>query len=149
MKILKKYFKYFFLRGLISMGFGPIVLSIVYGILGLCGVVDKLAINEVVLGFLSITALAFLCGGITVVYQIEEIGISKAITLHGVALYLAYAVAYITNNWLKDGLIPFLVFTAIFVVGYALVWLVIYWITKRGTDNLNKKIKTERKNAAE
>ena len=124
------------------MGFGPIILSIVYGILGLCRVVDKLAVNDVVLGFLSITALAFLCGGMTVVYQIEEIGISKAITLHGIALYVAYAVVYITNNWLKDGLIPFLIFTVIFVIGYALVWLVIYLITKRGTDSLNKKIKT-------
>lgn len=142
MKILKKYFKDFLLRGLVSMGFGPIVLSIVYGILGLCRVVDKLAVNDVVLGFLSITALAFLCGGMTVVYQIEEIGISKAITLHGIALYVAYAVVYITNNWLKDGLIPFLIFTVIFVIGYALVWLVIYLITKRGTDSLNKKIKT-------
>jgi hypothetical protein len=142
MKILKKYFKDFLLRGLVSMGFGPIILSIVYGILGLCGVVDKLAVNDVVLGFLSITALAFLCGGMTVVYQIEEIGISKAITLHGIALYVAYAVVYITNNWLKDGLIPFLIFTVIFVAGYALVCLVIYLITKRGTDSLNKKIKT-------
>ena len=142
MKILKKYFKDFLLRGLVSMGFGPIILSIVYGILGLCRVVDKLAVNDVVLGFLSITALAFLCGGMTVVYQIEEIGISKAITLHGIALYVAYAVVYITNNWLKDGLIPFLVFTVIFVIGYALVWLAIYLITKRGTDSLNKKIKT-------
>ena len=141
MKILKKYFKDFLLRGLVSMGFGPIILSIVYGILGLSGVVDKLAVNDVVLGFLSITALAFLCGGMTVVYQIEEIGISKAITLHGIALYVAYAVVYITNNWLKDGLIPFLIFTVIFVIGYALVWLVIYLITKRGTDSLNKKIK--------
>ena len=141
MKILKKYFKDFLLRGLVSMGFGPIILSIIYGILGLCRVVDKLAVNDVVLGFLSITALAFLCGGITVVYQIEEIGISKAITLHGIALYVAYAVVYITNNWLKDGLIPFLIFTVIFVAGYALVWLVIYLITKRGTDSLNKKIK--------
>ena len=142
MKIFKKYLKDFLLRGLVSMGFGPIVLSIIYGILGLCGVVDKLAINEVALGFLSITALAFLCGGMTVVYQIEEIGISKAITLHGIALYVAYAVVYITNNWLKDGLTPFLIFTVIFVVGYALVWLVIYLITKRRTDSLNKKIKT-------
>ena len=142
MKILKKYFKDFLLRGLVSMGFGPIILSIVYGILGLCRVVDKLAVNDVVLGFLSITALAFLCGGMTVVYQFEEIGISKAITLHGIALYVAYAVVYITNNWLKDGIIPFLIFTVIFVAGYALVWLVIYLITKRGTDSLNKKIKT-------
>ena len=142
MKNIRKYFKDFLLRGLVSMGFGPIVLSVVYGILGLCGVVDKLAVNEVVLGYLSITVLAFLCGGMTVVYQIEEIGLSKAITLHGIALYIAYAVVYLSNNWLKNGLIPFLVFTIIFVVGYTLVWIVIYLITKRGTDSINKRIKT-------
>ena len=141
MKILKKYFKDFLLRGLVAMGFGPIVLSIVYGILGICGVVDKLATSEVVLGFLSITSLAFLCGSMTVVYKIEEIGISKAITLHGISLYIAYAVVYISNNWLKDGFVSFLVFTAIFVVGYALVWLLIYLITKKRTDSINKKIK--------
>lgn len=139
MKLVKKYFKDFLLRGLVSMGFGSIVLSIVYGILGLCDVVDKIAVNEVVLGYLSLTALAFLCGGMTVVYQIEEIGISKSITVHGLMLYIAYAVVYLTNNWLKDGIIPFIVFTIIFVVGYALVWIVIYLVTKRGTDILNKK----------
>ncbi|MBR5143874.1 MAG: DUF3021 domain-containing protein [Clostridia bacterium] len=140
MRFARKYFKDFLLRGLLSMGFGSIVLSIVYGILGLCGVVDKIAVSEVVLGYISITLLAFLCGGMTIVYQIEEIGISKAITMHGLALYIAYAVVYLTNNWLKDGIIPFVVFTIIFVVGYALVWLVIYLITKRGTDILNKRI---------
>ncbi|MBO7195970.1 MAG: DUF3021 family protein [Clostridia bacterium] len=36
---------------------------------------------------------------------------------------------------------PFLVFTGIFVVGYALVWLVIYLITKSNTDKLNKNLK--------
>ena len=140
MRFARKYFKDFLLRGLLSMGFGSLVLSIVYGILGLCGVVDKIAVSEVVLGYISITLLAFLCGGMTIVYQIEEIGISKAITMHGLALYIAYAVVYLTNNWLKDGIIPFVVFTIIFVVGYALVWLVIYLITKRGTDILNKRL---------
>ena len=48
MRLVRKYFKDFLLRGLVSMGFGSIVLSIVYGILGLCGVVDKIAVSEVV-----------------------------------------------------------------------------------------------------
>lgn len=141
MKKVGKYCKDFCLRGLVAMGFGSIVLSIVYGILGLCGVVEYLAVNKIVLGYLTITALAFLCGGITVVFQIEEMGLSGAITLHGIVLYIAYAAVYITNNWLKDGLVPFLVFTVIFIIGYALVWLVIYIITKCGTDKVNKAIR--------
>ena len=142
MKSKGKYLKNFALRGMIAMGFGPIVLAIIYLILGITGEATNISAFEMATGIITITALAFLCGGMTVVYQIEEIGISKAITLHGIALYVAYAVVYITNNWLKDGIIPFLVFTIIFVVGYALVWIVIYMITKRGTDNINKKIKT-------
>jgi hypothetical protein len=142
MKIIRKYYKDFVLRGLVGMGFGPIVLAIVYGILGVVDVVESVSIGEMALGVLTITALAFLVGGITVVFQIEEIGLSMAITAHGVILYLAYAVVYITNNWLKDGIIPFLIFTAIFVIGYALVWIVIYYITKRSTDKINQNMKS-------
>ena len=92
MKTKGKFIKDFALRGLIAMGFGPLVLAIVYSILGLVGVVESIGVYEMPLGIVTITALAFLCGGITVVYQIESLAISKAITLHGVVLYIAYAV---------------------------------------------------------
>ena len=142
MKIIGKYYKRFILRGLVAMGFGPIVLAMIYGILGAVGVAESLPVSEFVFGVLTIVALAFLAGGITIVYQIEELGLSKAITAHGVILYLAYAVVYVTNNWLADGIIPFLVFTGIFVIGYLLVWLIIYFITKKSTDKINKNLKS-------
>lgn len=141
MKLIGKYYKDFILRGLIAMGFGPIVLAIVYMILGFTGIVETVSFREMTFGILTITLLAFLCGGMTAVYQIEELPLSKAITLHGIILYIGYAVVYLTNGWLKDGWIPFLVFTGIFVVGYALVWLIIFFVTKRNTDNINKNIK--------
>ena len=141
MKLIGKYCKQFFLRGLVAMGFGPIVLAIIYEILNLSNVINVIPIGDMVLGILTITTLAFFAGGITIVYQIEEIPLSKAITAHGLILYLAYAVVYLTNNWLAKGIIPFLIFTAIFVVGYALVWLIIYFITKKSTDKINKSIK--------
>lgn len=142
MKIIGKYYKEFFLRGLVAMGFGPIVLAIIYGILGAAKVVKSVSVSEMVLGILTISALAFLAAGITVVYQIEELALSKAITAHGLILYLAYAVVYIWNKWLEEGIIPFVVFTVIFVVGYILVWVIIYLITKNNTDKLNKRIKS-------
>ena len=141
MKKYSSYLKEFGLRGLIAMGFGPLVLAIVYSILGLVGVVESIGVYEMPLSIVTITALAFLCGGITVVYQIESLAISKAITLHGVVLYIAYAVVYLTNDWLEEGMIPFLIFTAIFVVGYALVWVAIYLITNNHTKKLNSKLK--------
>ena len=141
MKMIGKYYKQFILRGIVAMGFGPIVLAIIYAILGAVGVAEFVSVGEMTLGILTITALAFLAGGITIVYQIEELALSKAITAHGIILYLAYAVVYLFNNWLAEGIIPFIIFTIVFVVGYLLVWLIIYFITKRGTDNINKRLK--------
>lgn len=141
MKKIGKYFGQFVLRGLIAMGFGPIVLTIVYAILGITGVVESVTVLEMTLGIISITALAFLCGGINVFYQIEELPLSVAITVHGVIIYIAYVAVYFTNGWIESGLAPFLVFTGIFVVGYLLVWVVIYLITRKGTDNVNNKLK--------
>ncbi len=141
MKNKVEYLKQFALRGLVGMGFGPIVLGVVYTILGICGVTESVGIYEMPLGIFTITLLAFLCGGITVVYQIEELAISKAITLHGIILYIAYATVYIVNGWLKDGLVSFLVFTGIFIVGYLLVWLIIYFITRNNAEKLNNRLK--------
>ncbi|MBQ7327042.1 MAG: DUF3021 domain-containing protein [Clostridia bacterium] len=141
MKTKGKFLKDFALRGMIAMGFGPIVLAIVYFILGLTGVAENIGVYEMVIGIVTITALAFLCGGMTVVYQIESLGISKAITLHGIILYIGYAMVYLMNGWLKDGLTSFIVFTIIFILGYALVWLFIYLITRSGANRLNSKLK--------
>lgn len=141
MKILSKYFKHFILRGLVAMGFGPIVLSVVYLILGFVGATENISVYEMSLGILTMTLLAFMAGGITTVYQIEEISLPKAIGAHCLVLYACYAVVYLINGWLEDGIIPFLVFTGIFLVGFALIWLIIYLCTKQGTEAINKKIK--------
>ena len=141
MKRNEKVLKNFALRGMIAMGFGPIVLAIVYLILGITGVAENIGVYDMVIGILTITLLAFLCGGMTVVYQIESLGISKAITLHGIVLYIGYACVYLINGWLKDGLVSFIIFTIVFIIGYALIWLVIYLVTRNSAKRLNYKLK--------
>ena len=137
---MKKYLFDFLHRGLVACGFGPVILAIVYFILGKCDVIEVLTVNDVVRGILTITLMAFIAAGITVVYQIEKLPIIWAILLHGFVLYLDYAMIYLVNNWIAEGVKPFMVFTVIFVVGFALIWLVIYSITKKSTDELNQKI---------
>ena len=141
MKRSEKFLKNFAFRGMIAMGFGPIVLAIVYLILGITGVAENIGVYEMVTGILTITLLAFLCGGMTAVYQIESLGISKAITLHGIVLYIGYACVYLINGWLKDGLVSFIIFTIVFIIGYALIWLVIYLVTRSSTKKINYKLK--------
>jgi hypothetical protein len=123
------------------MGFGPIVLAVIYLALGLSRVVNNVSVYEMVIGIFTITLLAFIVGGITVVYQIEELAISKAITIHGISLYIAYAVVYFANGWIGKGIIPFAIFSAIFATGYLVVWIVIYFVTKKKTEKLNNKLK--------
>jgi len=138
---MKKFWKEFFLRGLICAAGGPVVLAIIYGILGATGAVEAFSPREVCTGILTITLLAFVAAGMTAVYQAEQLPLPIMILLHGGALYIAYIITYLINGWLKSSLIPILVFTGIFITGYALVWIIIYLIEKAKAEKLNKLLK--------
>lgn len=127
----------FFHRGLIACGFGPIIMAIIYLILQKNGVLHTLTVNQVCIGIFSITALAFIAGGMNVVYQIERLPLMVAILIHGVILYFAYLVTYLLNDWLEEGMMPLLIFTVIFVVGYLVIWVIIYTIIKGRTERIN------------
>lgn len=137
---MKRYLKEFMLRGLVACGFGPIILAVIYGILGAVGAVQTLTPGEVCKGVLSIALMAFVAGGMTAVYQFEEIPLFLAILIHGVALYLDYLMIYLLNDWIAQGITPLIVFTLIFVAGYGLTWLVIYLITRRGIKRINRML---------
>ena len=138
---MKKFWKEFLLRGLICAAGGPVVLAIIYGILGATGAVEAFSPREVCTGILTITLLAFVAAGMTAVYQAEQLPLPIMILLHGGALYIAYIITYLFNGWLKSSLIPILVFTGIFITGYALVWIIIYLIEKAKAEKLNKLLK--------
>ena len=138
---MKKLWKEFFLRGLTCAAGGPVVLAVIYGILGATGAVETLSPDEVCGGILSITLLAFIAAGMTAIYQLEQLPLPIMILLHGGALYIAYILTYLFNGWLQNSLIPILVFTGIFVAGYALVWLIIYCVERRKAEKLNKMLK--------
>lgn len=138
---MKKFWKEFMLRGLICASGGPLLLAIIYGILGATGTVEAFSPREVCLGILTITLLAFIAAGMTAIYQLEQLPLPIMILLHGGGLYIAYILTYLINGWLQQQLIPVLVFTGIFVAGYALIWLIIYCVTKAKTEALNKKLK--------
>jgi len=135
---MKKTILEFARRGMIACGFGPIVLAILYLILQHQGVLETLTVNEVCLGIFSLSALAFIAGGMNVIYQIEQLPLMAAILIHGSILYVSYLVTYLLNGWLQRGSAPILIFSVIFVLGYLAIWAIIYSITKRNTEKLNK-----------
>ena len=138
---MKKFVLEFLHRGLIASGIGPIVLAIVYLILQQTAAVEALSVNQVCIGIFSITALAFVAGGMNSIYQIERLPLMVAILIHGGVLYIGYLGTYLLNDWLDFGVMPIVVFSAIFVVGYIVIWVIIYSIIKRNADKLNKILK--------
>lgn len=135
---MKKFWKEFFLRGLICAAGGPVVLAVIYGILGATGAAESLSPREVCYGILSITLLAFIAAGMTAIYQMEQLPLPTMILLHGGVLYIAYILTYLINGWLQNQVQAILIFTGIFVAGYALIWLIIYLIERRKAEKLNK-----------
>ena len=138
---MRKFIVDFSKRGLVGFGVGPIVLAIVYIILGQSGKMDTLTIRQVCIGIFSLSFLGFIVGGMNAIYQIEQIQLMPAIFIHGAILYVAYLGAYLINNWIEFSIIPIIVFSIIFVVGYIVIWCIIYAIVKRSTSDINEKLR--------
>lgn len=141
---MKKHVSVFFRRGLVACGFGPMVLAIVYLIMNKYGAIDMLTVGEVVTGIFSLSALAFVAGGMNALYQIERLPLTMAILIHGGVLYFGYLITYLVNHWLESSVIPMMVFTLVFVIGYFLIWAVIYAVIRKRTKRLNEMLEKRR-----
>ena len=135
----------FIRRGMAACGIGPIVLAVVYLILQRNGQAQMLTVNQVCLGIFSLSALAFIAGGMNCIYQIERLPLMVAILIHGCVLYISYLITYLINGWLERDTTPILAFSAVFVLGYLVIWVVIYSGIKKKTDTINEMLKKNRK----
>ena len=138
---MKKFIWEFTRRGFGTCGLGPLVLAVIYLILRQQGILQTLSVDQVCLGIFSLTVLAFIAGGMNVIYQIERLPLMVAILIHGAVLYICYLVTYLLNDWLEWGILPVLVFTGIFVIGYLVIWVIIYSVIRRDTCRVNQMLK--------
>ena len=143
---MKKYILEFCRRGMVACGIGPVVLAVVYLILQQRGILQTLPANEVCMGIFTLAVLAFVAGGLTSLYQIEQLPLMVAILIHGCVLYSAYLITYLLNGWLEKGAISILAFSVIFVLGYLAIWAVIYSVHKVRTARLNEILKMKQQN---
>ena len=143
---MKKFVLEFLRRGFAACGMGPIILAILYLILQQTAAVETLTVNQVCIGIFSITALAFIAGGMNAIYQIERLPLMVAILIHGSVLYISYLVTYLLNDWLDWGVMSIVVFSAIFLVGYIVIWALIYSRTQNRPERLNEALKQKQQN---
>ena len=137
---MKKHVKDFILRGLLAASGGPIILSIVYLLLSHFGVVEEVSVAKISVEVLTVTLMGFIAGGVTVVHQIERLSTFCAALIHGVALYADYILFYLVNGWLKKQMLFILIFSAVFILGYLFIWLIILLTTRSHIKRLNKKL---------
>jgi hypothetical protein len=135
----------FLRRGLTACGFGPLVLVILYLILQKTAGIETLTVQQVCIGIVSLSILAFIAGGMNAFYQIEQLPLMVAILIHGIILYLCYLATYLVNDWLEFGIVPILIFSGIFIVGYLAIWAIIYSIIRKNTAILNEHLKKKQK----
>jgi len=135
---MKRFILEFLRRGLAACGLGPMVLAILYLILQRSAGLETLTVNQVCIGIFSLTALAFIAGGMNAIYQIERLPLMVAILIHGGILYISYLITYLFNGWLEWGISHIMIFTGIFILGYLAIWVIIYSMTKARTASLNK-----------
>jgi hypothetical protein len=140
---MKKHFVDFLRRGFAACGFGPLVLAILYLILHQQGQVETLTVNEVCVGIFSLSALAFVAGGMNIIYQMERLPMVSAALIHAGVLYLDYLLMYLLNSWIPRNAAAIGIFTGIFAAGYALVWLFVNLSIRSKADHINKKLQSD------
>lgn len=138
---MNKYFKEFLHRGLMFGGFGPIIAGIVYAILERTLSDFALSGGEVLTAIVSTYLLAFVQAGVSVFNQIEHWPLAKSLFCHFSLLYLAYVGAYLINSWIPFEPAVLVIFSAIFVVCYFVIWLSVYLIVRSTGKRLNASIR--------
>lgn len=138
---MKKFISNFCLRGLIAMGFGPIVYGTIMLILHLCNVDTTSNGLDIFKGILSTCIMAFIIAGISNIYQVESLSLMSKIMIHALSLYLVYLVFYLLNDWIIKDLKVIGIFSLIFFSGYIVIWIIIYIIERKKIKELNEKLK--------
>lgn len=123
-------------------GFGPIIVGIVYATLDATLTNFSLGGKEILLAIVSTYFLAFLQAGASVFNQIEHWSTAKSLLVHFLTLYVAYVGCYLANTWIPFEPMVIVIFSAIFLVGYFVIWLSVYFAVKATEKRLNAKIKT-------
>lgn len=135
-----KYFKTFCLRGLISMGFGPIILVFIYLGLDHANIAHSIPIPTLNLAIISCLLIAFIEGGIGVVYQIERLSLGKATLIQSLVIYISLLFFYYINSWIPRNWSGFTIFSVIYWIAYGIIWLIIYQLVRNYVRKVNSEL---------
>lgn len=121
-------------------GYGPIILGIIYLVLQKS--IENFSLNgwQVFVAIISTYFLAFIQAGASVLNQIDTRFPLLMTGAHLSVLYFSTLGAYLINSWIPFRPEALGIFTAVFVIGYAAVWLTVCIAIKTVSKKLNRKL---------
>ena len=143
---MKRYVNSFIFRALIGALMGIAICLILYGF----GSYDEIIIDNkpyVLMQFIGSALNGIICMGSTIVYDIDNLGLSKVTLLH----YVITLVSFFSFNFLLGWFSEFniILILAVFTVAYFIIWLVIYLIYKREIRRMNIELEDIKQKAGE
>ena len=134
------YLKKFLQRGLMFGGFGPIIAAVIYFAISQSTPSFSIGGVGMLLAVVSTYVVAFLVAGASVFNQIEHWSLARSLLCHFSLYYIAYVTCYLVNAWIPFSWNALLIFTGVFVGGYALVWIIVYLCMRHTGKKLNEKL---------
>lgn len=143
---MKRYVNSFIFRALIGALMGIAICLILYGF----GLYDEIIIDDkpfVIMQFVGSALNGIICMGSTIVYDIDNLGLSKVTLLH----YVITLVSLLCFNFLLGWFSEFniILILVVFTVAYFIIWLVNYLIYKREIRRMNIELEDIKQKAGE
>lgn len=137
---MKRFIKNFILRGLVASRFGPLILVTIYYGYQLTENVTSRPMAEININIISSLLMALIADIIGAIFKVEKVPLGVATLIDAIVIYFDYLFFYLINNWISIMVKPLLVFTVIYIIGYTIIWLIIYKKVKSQVQKVNQRL---------
>lgn len=137
---MKRFIKDFILRGLVASRFGPLILVTIYYGYQLTENVTSRPMAEININIISSLLMALIADIIGAIFKVEKVPLGVATLIDAIVSYFDYLFFYLINNWISIMVKPLLVFTVIYIIGYTIIWLIIYKKVKSQVQKVNQRL---------
>lgn len=137
---MKRFIKDLILRGLVASRFGPLILVTIYYGYQLTENVTSRPMAEININIISSLLMALIADIIGAIFKVEKVPLGVATLIDAIVIYFDYLFFYLINNWISIMVKPLLVFTVIYIIGYTIIWLIIYKKVKSQVQKVNQRL---------
>jgi hypothetical protein len=148
MKTAKDYVKEALKMGVIGTGIGmPLALAIffiIYFSIKAATGSDNADMNNIFFMMklcLSFFLTCFIFASSQIVYRIEKLPLAYAIGIHFTSIFVCWMLCAWLGNWIAGPWYAWLIAAGVFIVTYAIIWLIVYQTQKKKAQEITERLK--------